>query len=33
MEIYGRLSVKWRVDGNLREVECEVESGWKYTGG
>ena len=32
MEIYGRLSVKWRVGGNIQEVECDVESGWKYIG-
>ena len=33
MEIHRRLSVMWRVDGNSQEAECDVESGWKYTGG
>jgi hypothetical protein len=33
MEIYRRLSVMCRVDGNVQESECNVESGWKYTGG
>ena len=31
--MYRRLSVMWRVDGNIQEVECDVESEWKYTGG
>ena len=33
MEIYMRFSVMWRVGGNIQEVEYDVESGWKYTGG
>jgi hypothetical protein len=32
MEIYRWLSVMWRVDGNIEEAECDVESGWKYIG-
>jgi len=31
--IYKKLSMMWTVDGNIQEVECDVDSGWKYTGG
>jgi len=27
------VSVMWTVDGNIQEAECDVDSGWKYTGG
>ena len=33
MEIYRRLTVIWAVDGNIQEAECDVDIGWKYTGG
>ena len=33
MEIYRRLSVMWRVGGNIQEAECDVGSEWKFTGG
>ena len=33
MEIYSRLRVMWAVDGNIQEDECNVDGGWKYTGG
>jgi hypothetical protein len=33
MEIYGRLNVMWKVDGNIEEAECDVDSGSKYRGG
>ena len=33
MEIHRRLNVMWRVDGNIQEAECDVDSGWKFTGG
>ena len=33
MKIYRRLSVMWTVEGNIQEAECDVDSGWKYTGG
>ena len=32
MEIYRRLNVMWTVDGNIQEAECDVDSGWKFTG-
>jgi hypothetical protein len=30
MEIYRKLGVLRRVDGNIREAECDMGSGWKY---
>jgi len=33
MEMYRRLSVMWTVDGNIKEAECDEDSGWKCTGG
>ena len=33
MEISRRLGVRWTVEGNIQEAECDVDSGWIYTGG